>query len=166
MDRKGDKTALYSDEQIKKQILDLYIGNEYTGYSFDEFRELLALPQELDDVFLKGIVGKLLAEKELEYVDYRCYRRYPSFLTYLENHPDLIDDRAKEMILNKLEGKTLEEIGSKHCITRERVRQIISKSFRNKRSPAVTGISQSTVSRLCSFYNSSSYEQLFFLSIQ
>jgi len=43
------------------------------------------------------------------------------------------DDRQKEMLKARLQGKTLEEIGKTYSVTRERVRQIINKSILRKR---------------------------------
>lgn len=69
---------------------------------------------------------KLLAEQKLEYVDFRCYRLYERFETFLAQC-DAIDDRAKKILQQRLQGSTLEEIGQEYGVTRERIRQIIKK---------------------------------------
>ena len=67
-----------------------------------------------------------MAEQKLEYVDFRCYRLYEKFESFLARC-DAIDDRSKQILQLRLQGKTLEEIGQKYDVTRERVRQIIKK---------------------------------------
>ena len=57
-------------------------------------------------------------------------RRYPTVLEYVNSLPD---GRNKEMLLYRLEGKTLDEVGKRFDgVTRERVRQIINKALEKR----------------------------------
>jgi len=124
----GDISSVYSDDVLRTEILSLYQGEKtFGGFSLKEMEEALALPQEIPEERLKKIIGKLLAEKELEYVDFRCYRLYPHFTVHLNGFRE-IDDRSKDMVLMRIQGQTLEMIAQKYGLQRERVRQIIAKA--------------------------------------
>ncbi|MBR2743642.1 MAG: hypothetical protein IKD89_08670 [Clostridia bacterium] len=123
----GDKDALISDDSIRALVLDLYKKARFKGFSLNEMRE--RLPSHIAETRLKKTLGALLAEKQLEYVDFRCYRIYPSVLEYLDSREDF-DDRTKDILRRRLNGDTLDEIGKDYGVTRERVRQLILKGFR------------------------------------
>ena len=95
--------------------------------------EKLGLPESVSEERLKGVIGRLLAIGELEYVDYRCYRVYDKFKTALINCTE-VDERNKNFILGRLEGKTLENIAQEYEITRERVRQLVKKNAEKVRN--------------------------------
>lgn len=124
----GDESALWDDDAIKKMILNQYVDLGFRGMSLNDIITRLQLPEQITIDKLKYIIGQLIADKELEYVDYRCYRIYGKFEEYLEVCPD-IDDRSREIIDKRLKGKTLEEIGQEYGLTRERVRQVIKKDI-------------------------------------
>ena len=120
----GDRIAVKDDETIKTIILDIYNVVGFGGLSFKELKERQELPSQISDEKLKQVIGTLLADGTLEYVDFRCYRNYPQFKVSVENSPaSVMDDRTKDCILRKLEGETLESISSSYNMTRERVRQ-------------------------------------------
>lgn len=54
-------------------------------------------------------------------------RQYPSIVDYLRT---LEDEKNRQIVLEKLHGKTLQEVGDEHNITRERVRQICNNVLR------------------------------------
>lgn len=62
------------------------------------------------------------------YVDYRCYKVYPSFYSYFESNLEKLDERTREILTSRYAGETLEAIAQRVGITRERVRQIYKKS--------------------------------------
>lgn len=86
----------------------------------------MAFPVEVPQEMVKKILGGLVAEGKLEYVDFRCYRVYERFIDYVQNCK-VLDDRAKDIIRRRLGGQTLDEIGNALDLTRERVRQIIAR---------------------------------------
>ena len=115
--------ALYSDTYITERLLARFEGIDFEGLSFQQMRAVL--PDEISEERIKKCIGRLLASQELEYVDFRCYRRYPSVFDVLEKCT--IEPRYKEIFCQRLSGKKLEEIGSEQGLTRERVRQLIQK---------------------------------------
>ena len=124
----GDESELYNDVEIRRIILELYNDFGFAGLSLQEFEKHMQLPETISENHLKKIIGKLLAEKELEYVDFRCYRVYERFEEHIDDC-DSIDQRGKEILHKRLEGLTLEKIAQDYGITRERVRQICKKAF-------------------------------------
>ena len=124
----GDENAFITDAEIRARILHLYDSNPFDGLHYPEIKEGLSLPSFVSDERLKHIIGDLLAEGKLEYVDFCCYRIYPCITDYLENC-EAIKDREKHFLKKRLDGQTLEEIGGEYGLTRERVRQVIKKSI-------------------------------------
>lgn len=122
----GDVSVLWDDTAIRKKVLRLYQNEPFVGFSLQEMTEKLELPAAVSQNQIKKVVGKLLADKKLEYVDFRCYRLYGKFDEFLVQC-DAIDDRSKRILQLRLQGSTLEEIGQEYDVTRERVRQIIKK---------------------------------------
>ena len=124
----GDLSVMYDDEYVQRCILRLYDENEFAGYSLSEMLERLSLPKEIGIERLKKNIGTLLAARELEYVDYRCYRIYGKFRDYFESC-SMLDERRRDFIRMKLDGMTLEAIGREFDLTRERVRQVIERGI-------------------------------------
>lgn len=122
----GDVSVLWDDTAIGKKVLRLYQNEPFVGFSLQEMTEKLEIPAAVSQNQIKKVVGKLLADKKLEYVDFRCYRLYGKFDEFLVQC-DAIDDRSKRILQLRLQGSTLEEIGQEYDVTRERVRQIIKK---------------------------------------
>ena len=116
----GDDAALVTDEAIRSDILRLYQTIGFNGLHFPEIKDALHLPPSVTDQRLKQIIGSLLADGLLEYVDFCCYRVYPGFADYLDRC-DAIDDRSKEFLRKRLDGLTLEEIRLEYNLTRQRV---------------------------------------------
>ena len=125
-EKKPVKTE-YSLDEIRALVMECFM-EPFKGISFKEFRE--ALPEEINDDKLKKAVGSLLAEKTIEYVDFRCYKIYPYFADYFEKYINTLDDRPREVMQRRFAGDTLESIGRDIGITRERIRQIESKTAR------------------------------------
>jgi hypothetical protein len=58
---------------------------ENSGFSGLSFQQMRAnLPEAISEDRIKKCIGSLLAENKLEYVDFRCYRMYPSVFTVLQ----------------------------------------------------------------------------------
>ncbi len=123
---KGDYSAYFDITDIKKKILLAFNGIGFTGLHYSEILEAINMG-DIDETRIKSAIGQLIMERQLEYVDFRCYRVYGSFEYYL-NKNSKISERDKEYTLRKLQGETLESIASNYGITRERVRQIIKKT--------------------------------------
>ena len=128
-DFSSDEEDTVDYDELPKMILSLYRENPFKGYSLKEMEDALQLPETLDEVRMKKIIGTLLAQGRLEYVDYRCYRVYESFFDALQRC-DKVSERDKEIIEKRLDGSTLETISGDYNLTRERVRQLINKTVR------------------------------------
>lgn len=126
----GDKSVLLDDETIRDRILDIYSMIGFGGLSLSEMTKQLNLPDSVPLERIKHIIGSLLAAKELEYVDYRCYRVYPRFSDVVRVCTK-IDDRSRRILQRRLDDETLENIRlNEGNLSRERVRQIIKKGVR------------------------------------
>lgn len=123
----GDEEALWDDEEVKEKILDLYKEDGFKGLSLQDIAQGLNQNANIPQDRLKKIIGKMIAQSTLEYVDFRLYRIYPKFSEYLEVS-DAIDDRGRDCIRRRLDGETLESISESYGITRERIRQIVKKA--------------------------------------
>lgn len=130
----GDMDALYSDDYITQKIDKCFENVEFNGISFSQIRD--AFPEDFNETRIKKCIGRLLADKKLEYVDFRLYKVYPSIFDALEMCD--LKDNAQEIIKRRFDGETLEEIASHYGVTRERVRQIFSKNLKKLRIFAST----------------------------
>lgn len=128
----GDESALLEDHSIKDMILKQYNEVGFKGLSFDDIVEKFKYIEQVNCTRLKKIIGELIADKKLEYVDYRCYRIYEKFTDYLKTCTK-INERSREFINKRLQGFTLEAIAQEHGLTRERVRQIVKRDIEKVR---------------------------------
>lgn len=86
-----------------------------------------ALPQHLNNTTI--IEEALISLENMQRVTMAGHlikHRYPSVIRFVRQ---LEDEKLKDMMLARLNGKTLEEVGQQHNVTRERVRQIIQKQL-------------------------------------
>lgn len=125
---RGSVEVLWDDESLKNRILAIFNTIAFDGLSLQELIDKLSAPIEIDSARIKRILGFLIQEGTLEYIDFRCYRVYPKFEDYLTSCDD-IEPRNKEIIGKRLRGDTLEEIAQEYDLTRERVRQIVAKQI-------------------------------------
>ena len=65
----GDMSALWEDDTISDMILALYDKTPFYGFNFDEIVSNLNLSEDCPEEKLKKIIGRLIADKKLEYVD-------------------------------------------------------------------------------------------------
>ena len=130
----GDDTdAMYPDDYIRENVISNFDGVGFAGLSFQQMRA--GLPEVISDERVKKCIGTLLAEKRLEYVDFRCYRVYPSVFDIVKE--SLLSEEDKDILLQRFSGKTLEEIASERGVTRERIRQIVNKKMAKLRTYAI-----------------------------
>ena len=131
---KGTEVILnktYADEYLrlgtKNKIMDICVKHD-DEFDSEFIRE--KLPSHLLNTM---IVEELLLELEDEN-KIKCKNGiytvvYPTVLDYLDS---LDDERWKEVVMARLQGRTLSDVGDEFNITRERTRQICAKVF-NKR---------------------------------
>lgn len=77
----------------------------------------------------KEIIDKLLRDKKIEQKDGEYRVQYPSIGQWIFS---IENEKYKQIIKMKLDGKTLQECGDEFGISRERVRQIIVKLIKEK----------------------------------
>ena len=112
---------------VKARILQIVEenNNEISKTALEE-----KLPQHLNNTtILEEILLELEAISAVEMGEVMIYRQHPSvveFAAHIEN------DRIREVIQGRIEGKTLQEIGEQYGVTRERVRQLMQKGLRKK----------------------------------
>ena len=122
----GEEDSLIGDDTIRDMVLHQFQELKFGGLSLAEMSDRINSKVMVDPDRLKSVLGKLLSEKELEYVDFRCYRVYDRFEDVLKECMD-IDERNRELVYRRLQGMTLDAIGKECGLTRERVRQIVKK---------------------------------------
>lgn len=125
----GDDSVIWDKESVKAVILATYNKIGFDGLSLLELREKSGMPEQVPDEVLKSVLGSLLANGKLEYVDFRCYRIYPKVADYLKECTK-ITDRNREIMIHRLQGETLEAIATRYGKTRERVRQIVANNIK------------------------------------
>lgn len=130
----GDANAMYSDEFVLDTVISCFEDVDFKGISFKEIR--IAFPDEFDEARIKKCIGGLLADRKLEYVDFRLYRIYPSVYAVIEESS--LNSEEKNIILQKLNGMTLQEIADKLGVTRERIRQKLEKNLGKLRKESKT----------------------------
>ena len=124
----GNVDSLFDDEYLIGHILGKYSEFEpFYGISFSEFRA--GLHESISEERLKKCIGKLLADKVIEYVDYRCYKVYPSFYSVIDEMSSEKPNDGVQMLKEHYRGRTLEDIGTEAGVSRERVRQKVVKAF-------------------------------------
>lgn len=120
----GHYTATY----IQNLVLRIFSDSPFKGYSYRRIKE--KLPEYLTDEEIKNAIGKLIAAKELEYTDFRCYKVYPSFFSVLSTYiEETENNKQAKMLAERFEGETLQKIGDKWTISRERVRQLTTREL-------------------------------------
>ena len=90
------------------------------------------LPKHLQNTtILEQAILSLQNDDKIQEADGVYILKYPSFMKYLSGLPD---EKNREIVIQRLSGETLEEIGARFGLTRERVRQICKKTcIRHKR---------------------------------
>ncbi len=124
----GDYSAVFDDEYINDYIMSKYKQYKpFYGISLAEFKD--SLPEIISEKRLRKCIGKLLEQKKIEYVDFRCYRVYPSFYDAADEVADNSNNDSVELLLKFYSGMTYDKIGKEAGVTRQRVEQKIKKAY-------------------------------------
>ena len=105
----------YSDDNPINRYILMKRMEKISGYNIENFTE---------DFNLLNNLGKIGIN------NFGVYYKKDSIRDYIKQN---YDEKVSCILLDRLDGLTLEEIGEKNDITRERVRQIESKSIRKLR---------------------------------
>lgn len=96
----GDEQALYTDNFIKSQIMNVFGNAGFDGKSFAEMRAVI--PEAVDEKRIRKAVAQLIKERKLEYVDFRCYKVYPSYQSYLREFIESLEENQRVMLCRRL----------------------------------------------------------------
>ncbi len=116
----------YIREALKRRILSLLEDVEEMA------EDTLAqkLPQHLlNTTILQDVLIELECTGTITYENGVAARKYITCREFAEN---LKDERKRTGLLMRLDGCTLEEIGNKFGITRERIRQLVANALKNR----------------------------------
>ena len=97
------------------------------GVSAEEL--LKRLPDGTSLRTLKLLLGVLLRREQITLRNNRLRRRWPTAREFAER---VSDQRQRDILLSRLRGETLEEIGQRLGVVRERVRQLMKKALANR----------------------------------
>ncbi|MFI3261161.1 MAG: DNA-directed RNA polymerase subunit alpha C-terminal domain-containing protein [bacterium] len=115
---------LYFSEYILKMIKNLIFNileDEINGLEFN----LICNKINVEEKVLKKIIDNMIENNEVKCLD----ERYVIFRkSIVEVSKKLLKEKDYDILVMKLDGKTLQEIGDIYGVTRERIRQSISKS--------------------------------------
>ena len=117
---------------LEQRVLYLFYNRRFSELGIDTITKELNNPRpELLEQAIKHLVQICkLGIGEEGY--HQCYPSFVSFVAHIEElAPGLLDDRLIRILRARIAGSTLEEIGDKEGISRERVRQI-EKQANNK----------------------------------
>ena len=122
--------ALYRDDSVREEVchaLLRILAQREDGMSRDTLLE--RLPAHTTAGTLNGLLNELNRNREIVEQDGLVVRQYPTAMEYVQG---LEDQRSREILLARLQGETLESLGKRLDITRERVRQITAKTLSNR----------------------------------
>ena len=122
--------ALYRDDSVREEVchaLLRILAQREDGMSRDTLLE--RLPAHTTAGTLNGLLNELNRNREIVEQDGLVVRQYPTAMEYVQG---LEDQRSREILLARLQGETLESLGKRLDITRERVRQITAKTLPNR----------------------------------
>lgn len=113
---------------VKQQIIFLL---ESEIYGLSELYLQAKLPDHLENTnIFQDIVDEMFSENIIDYApNGNIEIKRMSAKEYAQT---LKTEKEKELLIGKINGETLEELGNKYEVTRERVRQIIVKILRKK----------------------------------
>lgn len=122
---------LYDSVFVRRAVKTIIIkiieqnDNEISKVNLEEH-----LPQHLNNtMILEEILLELETVSAIEMGEVMICRRYPSVVEFAAQ---IEDERVRDVIQGRIAGKTLNEIGEQHGITRERVRQLMKRGLREK----------------------------------
>lgn len=115
----------FLNDLLKSHIIQFIIDKD-TPLSLLEIKNKLPKHLQYSNVLL-NILKNLIEEKKLEKFSSKYRIWYPTVNEYLNS---LSNERDKIILINRFNGKTLEEIGSELELTRERIRQLEIKAIK------------------------------------
>ncbi len=122
---RNENLILEKTDIFKNYIIGI-INESYRGKEFEEILE--ALPVYLQNyLVIKKQLESLMQEKKIFFED----NKYILYIPNIEAYSSNLEYNKKEIFLGRLKNETLETIGKRLGITKERVRQIEKRIFSN-----------------------------------
>lgn len=121
--------AIYLDTAVRREVccaLFHLLAQQENGMSRRALMKYL--PPYTTVETLDSLLSELEQKKEIICLGEMVERRFPTAVEYVEK---VKNKRHQEIVRARLRGETLEEIGNRYDLTRERVRQIIKKAVSN-----------------------------------
>ena len=119
--------SVFVRDAVKAKILQMI---EETGGEISKATLEDQLPQHLNNTtILEEILLELEAISAVELGEVMVHRQYPSVVEFAAH---IEDERIREVIQGRINGKTLQEIGERYGVTRERARQLMQDGLRAK----------------------------------
>lgn len=108
--------------KTESMIIKILSDTKFDGINIDDF--MIKLGNNAFEEDVNELMKKLLSTNKIKILDGKLYFNYQSIMEYLAK---LDNSKNKEIVLLRLQGLTLEQVGEKYNVTRERIRQIESK---------------------------------------
>lgn len=139
-------------EGLRNSIISLLITADQNSLSIEDIKS--QLPEPIDEKYLLPVIERLIKEGEISEEKGRYKKVFPSILKAIE----ILPEDHQNYIRGRLEGKTLDEVGKNAGVTRERVRQIVSKDINalrvgNKQIKPVYGFAEDKYKYLYEHYS-------------
>lgn len=117
--------------KLEAQLLSIITLNGFTGYTKEELYNKARGQVQTDqvDAIIEEVLLELQKKESIYLKNNKYYAHYSSVLDAIEELPE----PSRSMISKRLEGMTLEEVSREFDVTRERVRQIVSKQIKTLR---------------------------------
>ena len=117
------------DRAMKKFYLSIAPGGIITKENLEKALQTIHFEFSYEIVIERLLLGTCSTDGKL------CYVNHPKISVYLSEHTDKFDSRSFEILTRRIKGENLQEIGDMFGLTRERVRQILTKTV--KKIPVV-----------------------------
>lgn len=126
---------IYADDSVtndlKNYILNILDVDVFKYTSIDEL--LTQMPMSTQKTgYAKKCIDDLIHENRIEQCEKGIRKKLPSILDYIGTISNL---NYKEAILGRIDGHTLEEVGTRIGLTRERIRQLVNKVLDTRPRP-------------------------------
>ena len=122
------RAEYYSSEDFRngviKAISMLLNGAGYQGITIGDITKEFS--EDVEEEYLLPIIEEMMHEGSVVCINGYYRKVFPSILDAIK----VLPDDHQQFIRDRLEGKTLEEIGNYAGVTRERVRQVVAKDIR------------------------------------
>lgn len=133
----GSVENSFDKNSVNQKIYTNLLTNFFESLPPRKFVSLLEIKQyilrnykrsaELDDELIQEILEKKIKKNLIYTVDLMFAKKYTKIKTYLEEN----NFKNKDILIQKLNNRTLQEIADEYNLTRERIRQIIIKLLNN-----------------------------------